>query len=160
MPKPQPYEIATSAEFDRKYPGYFAEAVRSLPPIDAAVVPGNLRPLIAYAERWGIPDCFVRQEVCAAAPAELVAAFRRALAGTHALFEEWSYAHFFTAADAPERSMEEFRNSLPAAEEYAQSRFRYMYLAETEAFDGPGLRGFAAWYEATDPEGYAEWIQS
>jgi len=35
-----------------------------------------------------------------------------------------------------------------------------MYLAEMEAFNGKGLRGFLKWFEATDPEGYAEWIQS
>jgi len=96
MPKPKPFEIATGAEFQQKYPGYFEEVVKNLPPINPEVVPDNLKHLIPYAQQWGIPDCFVRVQFCEAATPEMVVEFKQALANTHHLYEEWSYDHLFS----------------------------------------------------------------
>jgi hypothetical protein len=153
MPKPKPFEIATGAEFQQKYPGYFEEVVRNLPPIDSAVVPDELKHLIPYAEQWGIPDCFVRHRFCESATPEMVAAFRQALAGTHSLCEDW----FYTSPVDPAEADDEQRSE---SVKYAHWRFGNMYVAELEAFDGKGLRGFVAWFQVYDPEGYAQWLES
>ena len=150
MPDPEPFEIASGAEFQQKYPGYFEEAVRNLPPIDLECVPDNLKHLIPYAQIWGIPDDFVRSRFCESAPLDTAADFKRALAGTHSLYEEWIYT--VASEDEAETMVEKIK--------YAQWRFTHMYVAELEAFDGIGLRSFVDWYKSYDPEGYQQWLQS
>jgi hypothetical protein len=148
MPEPQPNEVATVGEFLRKYPGYFEELPEGEPPIDPTVVPEALRHLIPFAEQFGIWRGWARHAFCQAAPPELVAAFKQALSGSHALYEDWDYGFMFDDQPVPENVQD------------ALNRFMYMYLAELEEFGGRGLRGFTTWYQATDPEGYAEWVAS
>ena len=153
MSEPKEFEIATEAEFRAKYPGYFEEQAKRMPPIDAQVVPESLRHLVPIAEQWGITAAsWLRREFCEAATPETVAAFRQALAGTHPFFEDWSYTE--PAEDEPDQAKAE-------RIKYAQYRFGAMYLAELENFDDArGIRGFVDWYKEYDPEGYAQWLQS
>ena len=150
MKGPKQFEILTEAKFEQKYPGYAEAVFKTLRPIDIAVVPENLRCLIAFAEEWGIPDDFLRHRYCRQAPPDKGAAFQAALKGTHSAFEEWSY----TEPDAPQDQ------ATAEKERYAISRFTYMYLAELESFGGRGLRGFVDWYKEYDPEAYEEWLKS
>ena len=152
MAEPKPNEVATGAEFQKKYPGYFEERAKNMPPIDARVVPEGLKHLVPFAEQWGITvGAWLRSEFCEAATPEMVAAFKQALTGTHPLFEDWTYTE--PADDEPDQARAE-------RIKYAQRRFSAMYLAETESFGGRGIRGFADWYREYDPEGYAKWLQS
>ncbi len=146
MNEPKPFEIGTAAEFDRKYPGYAKHALEALPPIDREVVPENLRHLVPFAQEWGIPDCVLRRQCCEDATPEKAAALKAILAGTHALYEEWSY----TEPDAP------LDEATQKKVKYAQWRFTSMYVAELESFDGPGLRGFWNWLKEYDPEAYTK----
>ena len=152
MSEPQPFEIATGAEFQQKYPGYFENRAKNMPRIDSRVVPDELKHLVPFAEQWGITAAaWLRSEFCEAATPEMVMAFKQALAGTHSHFEDWSYTE--PADDEPDQAKAD-------SIKYAQYRFRAMYLAEMESFGGRGIRGFHAWYKEYDPEGYAKWLQS
>lgn len=148
MPEPQPNEVSTVGEFQRKYPGYFEQLPQGEPPIDSTVVPEALRHLVPFAEQYGIWRGLARHHFCQAATPEMVAAFKQALAGTHALYEDWSYSFMFVEEPEPENVRQ------------ALKRFMYMYVAELEEFGGQGIRGFTTWYQATDPEGYARWAAS
>ena len=147
MNEPKPFEIGSEEEFEQLYPGYFERVTKALAPIDPNVVPDDLKRLIPYAEKWGIPDDIVRRRHCSKASPEEAAAFKAALQDTHSLFEEWHY----TIPEEPDDEVTEKKV------QYAQWRFSSMYVAELEAFNGRGLRGFVEWFKEYDPEGYEQW---
>ncbi len=159
MLKPKPNGVNTMGEFQRKYSEYFEKTAKNQSPINSEVVPDNLKHLIPYAEKWRIRNSLMRQEFCAAATPEMVAEFKQALAGTHALFEAWAYVHHFTEEDEEVQTAEQALATVGREELTVRTRFSRMYLAEMESFNGKNIRGFAKWFEETDPESYAEWIK-
>jgi hypothetical protein len=160
MLKPKPNEVSTMGEFQRKYSEYFENAAKNQPPINPEVVPDNLKHLIPYAEKWGFRNSLMRLEFCEAATPEMVAEFKQALDGTHALFEAWAYAHHFSEEDEEAQTAAQALAAASREELAARIQFSRMYLAEMESFNGKGIRGFAKWFEETDPEGYDDWIKS
>jgi hypothetical protein len=81
------YEILPASEMRAKF-GLTAEN-RPTIVLDAAKVPAGLRPLIPLAEKFGISDDLIREDVVAKTSAADLQAMRRVVAAHDDAFDEW-----------------------------------------------------------------------
>jgi hypothetical protein len=80
------YEVLSGGEMRRKY-GLYAEN-RPLIKLDAGKVPAKLRGLIPLAEKWGIGDDLIREDMVAKHPEE-AKELKEMLATYEDDFDEW-----------------------------------------------------------------------
>jgi hypothetical protein len=95
------FEVLPAGEMRAKY-GLIAEN-RPAISLDPERVPAPLRELIPLAERFGVPDDLIREDVFAKTPKRELAALKRTLAAHNDLLDEWLAG---PEADGPEFSDE------------------------------------------------------
>ena len=81
------FEVLPADEMRAKY-GLTAEN-RPTIALDVAKVPESLRPLVPLAERFGVSDDLMREDLVAKSPAEELADMRRAVEAHADAFDEW-----------------------------------------------------------------------
>jgi len=81
------YEVLPAGEMRAKY-GLTAENCPTIA-LDASRVPATLRPLIPLAERFGVSDDLIREDLITKSSAEELEAMRRAVEDHAEAFDEW-----------------------------------------------------------------------
>jgi hypothetical protein len=95
------FEVLPAGEMRARY-GLTAEN-RPTITLDAGKVPAALRPLIPLAERFGVPDDLIRQDILAKATADDSEAVRRAVRSHEDVLDAWLAG---PEADGPDYSDE------------------------------------------------------
>lgn len=108
------FEVGSVADLQRKY-GLTAQN-RSYFRLSESAVPAKLRPLIPYAEYWGVGDDIIREDLVRRAPSQARRDLRRIVAAYADELDDWLAG---PEADLPVSSREyiAFSNMRIAAEE-------------------------------------------